>query len=307
MAKLNVQDLQNYYQNIGRGNPYALSTDATYYKNMYDQATAAAQAVEERSIENAESAWQRNLANTQATALDTIRKNNASAIATGASKGMQAANELSAVLGLQDTAVEESTALAQQRLDLADTYAAEYAKNAVTAQQTVDANKQAMMQYASDLYGYDTQIDAQKNTSEAYTLIKYAQELAASGDPNKITLANTIYNGLEMPYKLSTTDGTTAVSSVPSRVEETAIVANPDASYKTHTTSTPVIAKGEKVHFQDGSGNQVDYKVHEKASDSVDAVLREQGMVPGQIWQYNGNYYLMGSSGKVIRRITKID
>lgn len=303
MAKLNIQD---YYKNQ-MSNPYGLSTDASHYKSMYDQATAAAQAVEERGITHAEEAWQRNLANTQATALDTIRKNNASAIATGASKGMQAANELSAVLGLQDAAVEESTALAQQRLDLADTYAAEYAKNAITAQQTADANKQAMMQHATDLYGYDTQIDAQKNTSEAYTLIKYAQELAASGDSDKITLANTIYNGLGMPYKLSTTNGTTAVAAIPSRVEESARAASVDFDFDTHTTSTPVIAKGREVHFQNSTGNQVDYKVHEKAPENVDAVLREQGMVPGQIWQYNGNYYIMGSSGKVIRRITKID
>lgn len=160
-------NLQDYYKNVQNNNPYALNTDTQAIKNVYDQATAAAQAAEERAIINAENAWQRNLASTQATALDTIRKNNASAIATGASKGMQAANELSAILGLQDTATEEATALAQQRLDLADAYAAEYMKNAVTAQETANANKQAMMSAAMQQYGFDTEYAAQELLSRA--------------------------------------------------------------------------------------------------------------------------------------------
>lgn len=161
---LNIQD---YYKKIANENPYALNTDTQAIRQAYDQATAAAHAAEERSIINAENAWQRNLASTQQTALDTIRKNNASAIATGASKGMQAANELSAILGLQDTATEEATALAQQRLDLADKYAAEYAKNAVTAQEMASANKQAMMNAAMQQYGYDTEYAAQELLSRA--------------------------------------------------------------------------------------------------------------------------------------------
>ena len=58
---------------------------------------------------------------TQATALDTIRKrNNAAAVATGASRGIQAANELSAILGLQETNTQTASELAQQRNLLAD-------------------------------------------------------------------------------------------------------------------------------------------------------------------------------------------
>ena len=172
--------MQDYYRTAATNNPYALSTDTQAIKQAYDQATAAAHAAEERSIVNAENAWQRNLASTQATALDTIRKNNASAIATGASKGMQAANELSAVLGLQDTATEEATALAQQRLDLADKYAAEYAKNAVTAQEMANANKSAMLGQALSAYSAD--LNAATNLQNAIYAAEsqdYASELSA--------------------------------------------------------------------------------------------------------------------------------
>lgn len=172
-------NLQDYYRTAATNNPYALNTNTQAIKQVYDQATAAAHAAEERSIINAENAWQRNLANTQQTALDTIRKNNASAIATGASKGMQAANELSAVLGLQDTATEEATALAQQRIDLADKYAAEYAKNAVTAQEMANANKSAMLGQALSAYSAD--LNAATNLQNAIYAAEsqdYASELS---------------------------------------------------------------------------------------------------------------------------------
>lgn len=52
----------------------------------------------------------------QATALDTIRKANASAIASGANAGLSAANQLSSVLGLQQETAQASTELANRHI-----------------------------------------------------------------------------------------------------------------------------------------------------------------------------------------------
>lgn len=72
----------------------------------------------------------------QATALDTIRRSNAEAIATGASKGVQAANELSSILGVQTTTSDEATLLADQDYALAD----EYESSLLEANKTAETN-----------------------------------------------------------------------------------------------------------------------------------------------------------------------
>lgn len=275
MAKLNIQD---YYKNISSDNPYALSTDVQSIKSMYDRATAAAQAAEERGIANAEAAWQRNLASTQATALDTIRKNNASAIATGASKGMQAANELSAVLGLQDTAVEESTALTQQRLDLADAYAAEYAKNAITAQETADANKQAMMNAAIQQYGYDTEYAAQdivaKYSNQTIGALQLADDLEAQagalseGDSNRETL-------LKRAEALRVAAGVT------------------EGSYETKSITPSRYSEGNEVSIGDTT-----YKISNKVSNAaIISALDEKGIDAGTAVKYDNVWYVKGKGG----------
>lgn len=273
MAKLNIQD---YYKNVASDNPYALGTDAQSIKAAYDRATAAAQAVEERGIANAEAAWQRNLAGTQATALDTIRKNNASAIATGASKGMQAANELSAVLGLQDTAVEESTTLAQQRLDLADAYAAEYAKNAVTAQETADANRQAMMNAAIQQYGYDATAEAARYNSESTGLI--AEALAAYESGN-VDLGNTIMKALGTDYQSNSNT-------------------TPSASMK---YTDPVLSLNKRLF--DDDGNVIGKVGKPVKDDKVLKALQAAKMEPGVIYEYNGKRYAINNAKTTIREI----
>jgi hypothetical protein len=95
----------------------------------------------------------------QNTAMDTIRKSNAAAVATGASRGIQAANELSAILGLEQTNNQTATQLATQRNDLANKEAAAYSTNAVNALTTSNTVKQALGTLAANLYASDTQFD----------------------------------------------------------------------------------------------------------------------------------------------------
>lgn len=112
-----------------------LGLDFTYDRNeiekIYQDATKASYLAEANS--GAERGYYSNLANAQNTALDTIKQQYGQAVATGANKGMQAANMLSAVLGTTQTANDEATALAEGKQKLANTYAAQLKKDTADA------------------------------------------------------------------------------------------------------------------------------------------------------------------------------
>lgn len=112
-----------------------LGLDFTYDRNeiekIYQDATKASYLAETNS--GAERSYYSNLAAAQNTALDTIKQQYGQAVATGANKGMQAANMLSAVLGTTQTANDEATALAEGKQKLANTYAAQLKQDAADA------------------------------------------------------------------------------------------------------------------------------------------------------------------------------
>jgi hypothetical protein len=126
---------------------------------------------------------------TQNTALDTIRKSNAAAVATGASRGIQAANELSAILGLEATNGATATQLATDRNALADKEAAAYATNALNAMNTSNQLKLSLGSLGSNLYATDTQFDvglmnyyaALNQASQALAGTKYASDANLAG------------------------------------------------------------------------------------------------------------------------------
>lgn len=119
-----------------------LGVNFTYDRNeiekIYQDATQAALNAEQAS--GAERQYYNHLAAAQNTALDTIRQQYGSALTAGASKGMQAANMLSAILGTTQTANDEATQLAQDRQALVNKYAQQM------RQDTVDA-----LQYSNDM------------------------------------------------------------------------------------------------------------------------------------------------------------
>ena len=81
----------------------------------------------------AERKYYNNIAAAQNTALDTIRQQYGQAVASGASKGMQAANMLSAILGTTQTANDEATQLAQDRQTLVNKYAQQMRQDSIDA------------------------------------------------------------------------------------------------------------------------------------------------------------------------------
>ena len=146
-----IEDLASLYGGI--------TYDEAAIRAKFDAATKAEYDLKRREYEATANKFYEQMYGTQATALDTIRKSNAAAVATGASRGIQAANELSAILGLQETNTQTASELAQQRNLLADQEGAALAKNIVDAMTTSNAVKQALGNLAANLYASDTQFD----------------------------------------------------------------------------------------------------------------------------------------------------
>lgn len=106
------------------------------YQSILDKlnkATEAEYALKNKEYAMTENQFYNQMYGAQGTALDTIRKSQAQAIATGASRGLQSANELAAMLGLQQETVASATDLAQQRNLLKDKEAGAYTQNVVNA------------------------------------------------------------------------------------------------------------------------------------------------------------------------------
>jgi hypothetical protein len=146
-----AEELARLYGNI--------TFDEDAIRQKFDAATSAEYARKRKEYEQTEDQFYNRLFGTQSTALDTIRRANASAISSGAAKGMQAANELSAILGLQQESVDDSTKLAQERNLLMDKEAEAYTKNVVDALAKANEIKLALGTLGSNIYASDTQFD----------------------------------------------------------------------------------------------------------------------------------------------------
>ena len=139
------------------GDKYDIQYNQDYILDLLDKATAAEYNSKRQEFASTENKFYNELYDTQASALDAIRASNNAAVATGATKGMAAAQQLAAILGLEQSSVESATDLANQRNELAAKEAEAYAKNANTALDTSNTLKNAIAEAALNKYGYDTQ------------------------------------------------------------------------------------------------------------------------------------------------------
>ena len=142
---------------LNLGDKYNIQYDQNYIRDLLDTATQAEYNRKRQEFAATENKFYNELYDTQDAALNAIRASNSAAVATGATKGMAAAQQLAALLGLEQTSVESATDLANQRNELMAQEAAAYAKNANTALDTSNALKQAIAEAALTKYGYDTQ------------------------------------------------------------------------------------------------------------------------------------------------------
>jgi hypothetical protein len=133
--------------------------------DKFNAATAAQFNVQREQNRQAENQFYNQMYNTQQTAMDTIRKSNAAAVSTGASRGVQAANELSAILGLEKESVAGATELAQANRQTAQEETAAVLENVLKAYQQAVQEKQTAVQQSIESASVDVQQEA--NQTEA--------------------------------------------------------------------------------------------------------------------------------------------
>ena len=155
MADTNI----NYQDQLNRANSLHDQLSKMYDENRAQVTTAEAQtenlnkqsqaAYKQQQIESqkAQNQFAQNQQANQLSALDAIRRSNASAIANGANAGLSAANQLSAILGLQEETSDAATKLANTNIDNAAALNTQLNENAAKGQQmanelnaTLDAN-----------------------------------------------------------------------------------------------------------------------------------------------------------------------
>lgn len=142
--------------------------------DRFNTATEAGLSRKRAQLAQTENKFYNQMYDTQRTALDTIRQSNARAVSTGASRGMQAANELSAILGLQEQSVETASQLAQASQDLAAEESEAVLNNVLKAYQQAKQEQQT-----------NYQLGLQMSESE-FSREKYAQEKIAQAEAQKL-------------------------------------------------------------------------------------------------------------------------
>ena len=162
----NTNKNDEYIEQLFKKSKEAYNDFYNDFGQRFTEANKAAVALQRQQQQQSEDAFYRNLYDTNQTVLDTIRKNNASAIASGASKGTQAANELAAMLGMQQESVDSATQLAQQGYDLA-------------AQQQQDA-LQASVDAAQAASGLTSNLASALSTSQQADAVGYQTEFESN-------------------------------------------------------------------------------------------------------------------------------
>lgn len=128
--------------------------------DKYNAATLAQFNVQREQNRQAENQFYNQMYNTQKTAMDTIRQSNAAAVSTGASRGVQAANELSSLLGLQSESIASATELAQANRQTAQEETAAVLENVLNAYQQAQQERANLLSSAIEAESVEVQREA---------------------------------------------------------------------------------------------------------------------------------------------------
>lgn len=150
---------ETYQEQLDKANALHTQLTEMYETNKNSRTTAEEQtanlnkqsqeAYKQKQLETtkAQNQFAQNQSANQLSALDAIRRSNASAIANGANAGLSAANQLSSILGLQEETSDAATDIANTAIDDAAQLNTQLNENAATGQQmanelnaTLDAN-----------------------------------------------------------------------------------------------------------------------------------------------------------------------
>ena len=138
--------------------------------DKFNAATIAQYNAQREQNRQAENQLYNQMYNTQQTAMDNIRKANAAAVSTGASRGVQAANELSSILGLEQESVAGANELAQANRQTAQEETAAVLENILKAYQQAAQEKQNYVQNAIQSASVDVErerVEAEKAQVDA--------------------------------------------------------------------------------------------------------------------------------------------
>lgn len=138
--------------------------------DKFNAATIAQYNIQREQNRQAENQFYNQMYNSQQTAVDAIRQSNAAAVSTGASRGIQAANELSAILGLQQEAVASATELAQANRQTAQEETAAVLENVLNAYQQAEQQRQSLVSSAIQAASVETEQEGNRLAAEANTL-----------------------------------------------------------------------------------------------------------------------------------------
>lgn len=192
-----LRTFEQYLSELG-AEDYAYKYDDILGKKQ--TATDAAYEALFNAVNDSEREYNRNMANSQQSAADTIRNQYAQAIQQGVSKGMQNANMLSTLLGTSQGASDEATKIAESRYQTGKDYTAQQIKDASDALSASNSAYETLMSNIRQLYNDEIQektADLEYNASIAETNAQYyANKYRADTDyANNInTNATGIYN-----------------------------------------------------------------------------------------------------------------
>ena len=251
------------------GDIYGIDYDKDTILSLLNGATKAQYDAQRQTTQETTDDFYNQMSASQAGLLDTLRSNQAGAVATGASKGMAAAQELSALLGLQATNTQGATDLANAKNKLDAEEAAAYAANTKTALDTSNSLKQAIANLDSTKYGYDTQGYASELDYTA-ALKAVLGEIIQSQNSANATIANANANLEGTKYAANANKS----SSYSSSKTYTSGSSNAAASGSgTSTTVKPAESATTGKYANTGVGNDQ----YTKNSDGTYTVYPEKG------------------------------
>lgn len=226
--------------------------------------------------------YARTMAAEQNTLRDTIRRSQAQSVATGASRGLQAANELSAMLGLQEQA-------AQGAAQMQGSYAETLAKASQRAMEQQNARAQvgatiAAADIAGEAQKYSMNMDYMANDPyKVLDMIKYYESI---GDTTTADMLRNVFKyGSGVPESQVTADN------------------NPPAyAYNTVqlTKDMGTDEGNDWFRFKFGDSDDTEYRVKRgpKGDDTIQKKAADAGLVTNTIFLVGSSPYIIASDGK---------
>lgn len=228
----------SYYDQIKKDSGLKI-TDTNSLLSKFNKATRAEYDKQRTDLQTATNKYYDQLYDTQQTTMDTIRQANAQAVASGASKGVQAANELSALLGLQSEAVTGATDLANQATTLAQDESQAILENMLTAETQAAEQNQALAQVLNQAGSVDVEqnrVDAEQQNAE--TALLQVIETIRQTNPE---LAQRLLKDYYENQKLKAESNTTNTSANTSNNTNTLTNTNTNTNTETNTEDKAAI------------------------------------------------------------------